>query len=452
MGSVQICPIFKAFLEAFKFFGIFCHFKQSSQGTTSRSARLFSRRMKCLATTTVTLMALFITTVPVGIEFIFLYVTLRPKPSDQASSYNFDILRILNQLRYIVDRIPPWVVFIVLSFKRDKMAKLLHDLCIYFRHDLSSSTPHLHLQRRLWMYLGMAVAGILGLHVVPEAVHRSGKASKPVTFGKDYNATYPYDVERFRQLANSHIVLYQVLFIHGFNLYSTLFLCTTLMLVGTILFLLTGSVRHLVTEADDLIKAMKKGVAVGHEDFLAFRTRSREVAALFADFNEIFSLVLIVFLAASLVLIAATCSWIFEPALVADGFRPSFWVAFLLAKSIVITYLCVASTETADLLLESRKEMTVEYDSYWIKVSSCQTAKSSALELKEFILSKALLDISVVSTPAASVGGFAYLRKESLFAILSTCAGLLLFLYEKQSSRSKTQDLSSELALSDDSK
>ncbi|OQV16651.1 hypothetical protein BV898_09321 [Hypsibius exemplaris] len=186
---------------------------------------------------------------------------------------------------------------------------------------------------------------------------------------------------------------------------------------------------------------MQKSGAVGHGDFLAFRSRSREVAALFGEFNEIFSLVLIVVLGANLVLIAATCSWIFDSSLVTERWlRVSFWVAFLLAKSVVLTHLCVSSTEMADLLLESQKRMTVEYDRYCIKVSSCQTAKSSALELKEFILSKALLDISVVSTPAASVGGFAYLRKESLFVILSTCAGLILFLYDKQSTHNKAQD------------
>ncbi|OWA54624.1 hypothetical protein BV898_19023 [Hypsibius exemplaris] len=421
----------------------FCHIFNTKEMDASRpysgELSLF-RCVKCLASTTVTLSALLITTAPVCIELIFLYVTLRPKPNDQANqSYNFDILRILNQLRYIVDRIPPWVIFIVLSFKRDKMAKLLHDLSIYFRRDLSSSTPHLHLQRRLWMYLGMTVAGILGLHVVPEAVHRSGKASSPVYFGEDFNATYHYDVEWFRNFANSHIILYQVLFIHGFNLYATLLLCTTLMLAGTIMFLLTGSVRHLVTEADDLVKSMKKGVAVGHGDFLAFRSRSREVAVLFGDFNEIFSLVLIVVLGANLVLIAATCSWIFDSSLLNDRTRNMFWVAFLFAKSIIITHLCVSSTEMADSLLETQKELTVHYDIYWMKGNE---RKSSVLKLQEFILSKALLDISVVSTPAASVGGFGYLRKESLFAILSTCAGLILFLYDKQSGQNKTQNQS----------
>ncbi|OQV16650.1 hypothetical protein BV898_09320 [Hypsibius exemplaris] len=434
MGSISICPIFKAFQLTLSFFGIFCNFRQQQQQPSHKGP------VKCLAATIVTFVALLMVTVPICIEFIILYVMFRPAPIDPASSYGFDILRILNQLRYIVDRIPSWVIFIVLSFRRDKMAKLLYDLSIYFRRDLSSSTPHPHLRRRLLMYLGVTVAVILGLHVVPEAVHRSGKASSPVYFGKDYNATYHYNIEWFRNFANSHIVLYQVLFIHGFNLYSTLLLCTTLMLAGTILFLLTGSVRHLVTEADNIVKAMRKGAAVGHEDFLAFRSRSREVAVLFGEFNEIFSLVLIVVLGANLVLIAATCSWIFDSSLVTDGwFRVSFWVAFLLAKSVVLTHLCVFSTETADLLLESQKRMAVEYDSYWIKKNDLN---SSMTELNEFILNKALLEISVMSTPAASVGGFGYLRKESLFAILSTCAGLILFLYDKQSNYNKAQDQS----------
>ncbi|OQV16649.1 hypothetical protein BV898_09319 [Hypsibius exemplaris] len=400
MGSMAICFIFKAFQVAFKFFGIFCDFTQLSQDSATprfsgRLSKVFSISVKCAASIVVTCLALLMLTLPVCIEFIFLYVTLRPTPNDQASrSYNFDILRILNQLRFIVDRIPPWFIFIVLSFRRDKMAKLVYDLSTFNRHDLSSSIPHPHLRRRLLMYLGMAAAVILGLHVIPEAVHRSGKVSKPLTFGKDYNSTYHYNVEWFRNFANAHIILYQVLFMHLFNLYSTLFLCTTLMLVGTILFLLTGSVRHLVTEADNIVKAMRKGAAIGHGDFLAFRSRSREVAELFGEFNEIFSLVLIVVLGANLVLIATTCSWIFDSSLVTDGwFRVSFWVAFLLAKSVVLTHLCVLSTETADLLLESQKKLTIEYDSYWIK-------------------------------------------------ILSTCAGLILFLYDKQSNYNKAQDQS----------
>ncbi|OQV22173.1 hypothetical protein BV898_04020 [Hypsibius exemplaris] len=200
---------------------------------------------------------------------------------------------------------------------------------------------------------------------------------------------------------------------------------------------LTELVRLQIQDAKELLRHIsamgeEKLSGASKDSLLIFRKQCRTVTHFATELNKVLSPLIMVMMACDVAAMLGGVTWLFNPVLLTEPLRHLCWLAFVVLRGVLVAFLCIQSTETADNLLSKQREMSLAYDEHWATRDQPKRGGYTSItdDHNNYALGKGLLDSSLMGIPAVAVGLLGNMRKQTVFAVLSTCVGLVVFLYE----------------------
>jgi hypothetical protein len=288
------------------------------------------------------------------------------------SGDGFDILKILDEGRYLIDHGQILLIFFSILLMITELDELLWSLgqSLISSYNKKQHNLIFRSRRHVIMVLCVICAAVFLLHITPEAISRINfiklrhfpEPGMALPVAEWYLLNFP-DYPR--------LSLFCVIFFnYMIREYGKLFLCTTIVLFYTVQIVLDQMVNSLINDADALVHALKNGgekesagkAGKAREDrkireisFSAcselkkYRDDCGKVTKLMLDHNGIFGRILFILLAGNLLQLMGTFSWVFRPILFGKDdigcMNNAFGVIFLLTESVFVTQRCIHSTE-----------------------------------------------------------------------------------------------------------
>ncbi|OQV12052.1 hypothetical protein BV898_13702 [Hypsibius exemplaris] len=361
------------------------------------------------------------------VELFYLYFAIATSSSQQSSG-SFDILRVLNEARFSIDRGQQLILLLVIIHHRRQISRLLEDFC-RVQHCLGTNCDRGQFRRYILAPLtGMTFLAVF-LFFTPECIvleEMINTTANNSSVGNDTLTTA--QSLAFDRFIATIKVPYRVIWLYGSGM---LYLNYAFVIVWIVA--LTQLVSLHIRDGEELLRRITQTTRENSSAarcmtflLLTFRLQRRAVADFAVTLNSVLAPLIMVMQAGNLAMLLGSVTWLFNPSLMSEPLRHWCWLSYLILRATILSYLCIRSTEMADNLLAKEKELSLAYDEHWAMRRCQQESKGNDpySEDNSYALGKGLLDSSLMEHPAVSVGMLGNMRKETVVAEGGSICGL----------------------------
>ena len=303
------------------------------------------------------LTSLVFLTFPSVIECAYVFIAV----SDSSTAGGFNFLKILDEARYAVDRVHKLVLFLFVVFHQKALSQLPDTMCNVLQHLNASDADIISLRRKLVKWLTVLVGALVTLFLIPETFTQVMRTIEEATAVSEsnqrtLNSTFNVKVNYywFYWLMKGNLVPMRFVS-HLTKVHGAIFVIT----IMSALVLFIGTLTHLVEihlrNANDLSKQLKhwnnlklKGsnATLSTEALLTFRRQTRLLTEFAEQLSVVLGPMIVIATASNLAMLLGSIGWVFDGyTLLSDPLRHGSWLAFVVARGVIASNLCITSTE-----------------------------------------------------------------------------------------------------------